>query len=159
MITTFLLSQLLILALSLVSSRPMPTSLWQFGTSVQDLFGTARYRNGMDRGSRIRETYDRLVRILALIESALGVEKACPLPRRGTFRLAFGSGDYLSETGTSADEMATACPRSRLVRASRIGSPPEPTTGQQWAAHAVVLALTGKLCPEVGHALGCVLGE
>src|ERR1700752_1109342 len=58
---------------SLLSSQPVPTSLWQSGTRVQDLFGTSRYRNGMDRGSRRRDTALRPTwRGLALIESTLG---------------------------------------------------------------------------------------
>src|SRR6185312_16243262 len=62
---------------SLLSSQPVPTSLWQSGTRVQDLFGTSRYRNGMDRGSRRRDTDLRPTwRVLALIESALGVDEA-----------------------------------------------------------------------------------
>ena len=35
--------------------------------------------------------------------------------RRGAFRLAFGSGDYRRDTGTAADDLAMAYPRSRLV--------------------------------------------
>jgi hypothetical protein len=54
----------------------------------------------------------------------LGIDQAVSLLRRGTFRLAFGSGDYRRETGTSADELVMAHPRSRLVVATRIGSPP-----------------------------------
>ena len=43
---------------------------------------------------------------------------------RGVIRLAFGSGDYRRDTGASADELAMAYPRSRLVVASRIGDLP-----------------------------------
>jgi citrate lyase subunit beta/citryl-CoA lyase len=111
----------------------------------------------------VTETFDRLggnTPVLALIESALGIEEATSIARaRGTFRLAFGSGDYRRDTGTSADNLAMAYPRSRLVVASRIGGLPGPIDGptvgsnhpvlREQAAISVALGLTGKLCLEV----------
>jgi len=110
----------------------------------------------------VTETFDRLggsTPVLALIESALGIEEAVSIARaRGAFRLAFGSGDYRRDTGTSADDMAMAYPRSRLVVASRIGDLPGPIDGptvsgshpilREQAEVAVALGLTGKLCLE-----------
>jgi citrate lyase subunit beta/citryl-CoA lyase len=110
--------------------------------------------------SDVTETFDRLgghVPVLALIESALGIEEATAIARaRGTFRLAFGSGDYRRDTGTSADNLAMAYPRSRLVVASRIGNLPGPIDGptvgsnhpvlREQAQMTVALGLTGKLC-------------
>jgi citrate lyase subunit beta/citryl-CoA lyase len=95
--------------------------------------------------------------VLALIESALGIEEAVSIARaRGTFRLAFGSGDYRRDTGTSADNLAMAYPRSRLVVASRIGDLPGPIDGptvgsshpilREQSQMTVALGLTGKLC-------------
>ena len=118
-----------------------------------------------EAGEHVTETYDRLggsTPILALVESALGIEEAVTIARaRGTFRLAFGSGDYRRDTGTSADDMAMAYPRSRLVVASRIGSLPGPIDGptvgsahsvlREQSAHAVVLGLTGKLCLDISQ--------
>ena len=49
-----------------------------------------------------------------------------PAARSGS---AFGSGDYRRDTGTSADDLAMAYPRSRLVVASRIGNLPGPIDG------------------------------
>jgi hypothetical protein len=62
MITTLFLTRTCLPSpFSLLSSHPVPTSLWPPGTGVQDLFGSAPYRNGMDRGSRTRaQSDDRL---------------------------------------------------------------------------------------------------
>ncbi|MEY4366841.1 MAG: hypothetical protein RLZ28_256 [Actinomycetota bacterium] len=95
--------------------------------------------------------------IVALVESALGIEEARAIASApGAFRLAFGSGDYRRDTGTSSDNMAMAYPRSRLVLASRIGNLPGPidgpTVGQNYSMLreqsevAVALGMTGKLC-------------
>ncbi|WP_242658441.1 HpcH/HpaI aldolase/citrate lyase family protein [Klenkia brasiliensis] len=111
-------------------------------------------------GSHVTETYDRLggaTRVLALVESALGIEEAVHIAKaRGAFRLAFGSGDYRRDTGTAADDLAMAYPRSRLVVASRVGGLPGPIDGPTvGSSHGVLrdatevtvsLGLTGKLC-------------
>jgi citrate lyase subunit beta/citryl-CoA lyase len=111
----------------------------------------------------VTETYDRLGSnhpVLALVESALGIEVSPSIASaRGAFRLAFGSGDYRRDTGTSADDMAMAYPRSRLVIASRIGNLPGPVDGptvgsshgvlREQSTIAVNLGLTGKLCLDV----------
>jgi len=111
----------------------------------------------------VTETFDRLgghTPVLALIESALGIEEAVSIARaRGTFRLAFGSGDYRRDTGTSADNLAMAYPRSRLVVASRIGDLPGPIDGptvgsnhpilREQSQMTVALGLTGKLCLDL----------
>ncbi|MBB5843711.1 citrate lyase subunit beta/citryl-CoA lyase [Conyzicola lurida] len=111
----------------------------------------------------VTETFDRLgghTPVLALIESALGIEEAVSIARaRGTFRLAFGSGDYRRDTGTSADNLAMAYPRSRLVVASRIGNLPGPIDGptvgsshpilREQSQMTVALGLTGKLCLDI----------
>jgi citrate lyase subunit beta/citryl-CoA lyase len=108
----------------------------------------------------VTETFDRLgghTPVLALIESALGIEEAVQIAKaRGCFRLAFGSGDYRRDTGTSADDLAMAYPRSRLVVASRIGNLPGPIDGptvgsnhpilREQSEMTVSLGLTGKLC-------------
>jgi citrate lyase subunit beta/citryl-CoA lyase len=113
-----------------------------------------------EAGAHVTETFDRLggsTPVLALVESALGIEEAVHIARaRGAFRLAFGSGDYRRDTGTSADDLAMAYPRSRLVLASRIGNLPGPIDGptvssshpvlREQSAVTVSLGLTGKLC-------------
>lgn len=111
----------------------------------------------------VTETFDRLggaTPVLALIESALGIEEARNIAcARGAFRLAFGSGDYRRDTGTSVDDLAMAYPRSRLVVASRIGNLPGPIDGptvgtshpilREKSELAVALGLTGKLCLDL----------
>lgn len=113
--------------------------------------------------SHVTETFDRLggaTPVLALIESALGIEEARNIAcARGAFRLAFGSGDYRRDTGTSVDDLAMAYPRSRLVVASRIGNLPGPIDGptvgtshpilREKSELAVALGLTGKLCLDL----------
>jgi citrate lyase beta subunit len=65
-----------------------------------------------ESAEHVTETFDRLggtVPVLALVESALGIEEAPSIARaRGAFRLGFGSGDYRRDTGTSADDLAMA---------------------------------------------------
>lgn len=113
-----------------------------------------------ESADHVTETFDRLggtTPVLALIESALGIEEAPKIARaRGVIRLAFGSGDYRRDTGASADDLAMAYPRSRLVVASRIGDLPGPIDGptvsnshrvlRDQSAMTVSLGLTGKLC-------------
>lgn len=113
--------------------------------------------------AQISETFDRLhgvIPVIALVESALGIEEAANIARaRGAYRLAFGSGDYRRDTGTSADDMAMAYPRSRLVVASRVGNLPGPIDGptvgsshpalREQGSVAVALGMTGKLCLDV----------
>lgn len=116
-----------------------------------------------EASAHITETFDRLhgvTPVIALVESALGIEEAASIARaRGAYRLAFGSGDYRRDTGTSADDLAMAYPRSRLVIASRVGNLPGPIDGptvgsshpvlREQAAVAVALGMTGKLCLDV----------
>ena len=68
--------------------------------------------------------------VIALIESAIGIVNAVDIAKApGTFRLAFGMGDYRKDTGISNDPMALAYPRSTLVVASRVGELPGPIDG------------------------------
>ncbi len=128
---------------------------------VQGLTGVMLAKT--ESAAEVTETFERLggtVPVLALIESALGIDEATTIARaRGVFRLAFGSGDYRLDTGTSSDDIAMLYPRSRLVVASRIGNLPGPIDGptvssshpvlREQSAVAVALGLTGKLCLDV----------
>ena len=119
----------------------------------------------VEDASQVEATFDALggeTPVVALVESALGIEEARNIAcARGTFRLAFGSGDYRRDTGTAADDMAMLYPRSRLVTASRIGHLPGPIDGptittsysqlRVASEHTVVLGLTGKLCVDPGQ--------
>ena len=116
-----------------------------------------------EAAAHVSETFDRLhgvTPVIALVESALGIEEAANIARaRGAYRLAFGSGDYRRDTGTSADDMAMAYPRSRLVVASRVGDLPGPIDGptvgsnhpvlREQGGVAVALGMTGKLCLDI----------
>ncbi|MFC9517163.1 HpcH/HpaI aldolase/citrate lyase family protein [Nocardiaceae bacterium NPDC056970] len=127
-----------------------------------------------ESGSQVEATRERLpegTRIVALIESAVGLEAAPEIARaEGMFRLAFGSGDFRRDTGMSDDVLAMAYPRSRLVIASRAarlaGGPIDgPTVSanetilQRDCEATASLGLTGKLClhpdqaPAVNRAL------
>lgn len=116
-----------------------------------------------EAAAHVTETFDRLkgsTPVIALVESALGIEEAASIARaRGAYRLAFGSGDYRRDTGTSADDLAMAYPRSRLVIASRVGNLPGPIDGptvgsnhpvlREQGSMAVALGMTGKLCLDI----------
>ncbi|WP_341954028.1 CoA ester lyase [Salinibacterium sp. TMP30] len=116
-----------------------------------------------EAAAHVSETFDRLkgaTPVIALVESALGIEEAASIARaRGVYRLAFGSGDYRRDTGTSSDDLAMAYPRSRLVIASRVGNLPGPIDGptvgtnhpvlREQGSMAVALGMTGKLCLDI----------
>jgi citrate lyase subunit beta/citryl-CoA lyase len=119
----------------------------------------------VEAANQVEATFDALEQekpILALIESALGIEESRDIAcARGAFRLAFGSGDYRRDTGTSADNLAMAYPRSKLVTASRIGNLPGPIDGptittslgqlREASEQTVALGLTGKLTVDSGQ--------
>jgi len=112
---------------------------------------------------QVTDTVQRLggqVPVIPLVESALGIEEAVHIAKaRGTFRLAFGSGDYRRDTGAANDSLAMAYPRTRLVIASRIGGVPGPIDGptvasthpvlREQAAESVNLGMTGKLALDL----------
>jgi citrate lyase subunit beta/citryl-CoA lyase len=118
-----------------------------------------------EAASHVEDTYAALggrFPVLALVETALGIEEARSIASaRGTFRLAFGSGDYRRDTGTAMHDLAMAYPRSRLVVASRVGNLPGPIDGptvgtshallREQSELAVALGLTGKLCLDTSQ--------
>lgn len=106
--------------------------------------------------------FGRHTPVIALIETAVGIEEATAIARTpGTFRLAFGSGDYRRDTGTAATDMAMSYPRSRLVVASRVARLPGPIDGpsvtddeallRAQTASALSLGMTGRLCLAPAH--------
>ncbi|MDJ0391905.1 CoA ester lyase [Rhodococcus sp. G-MC3] len=113
-----------------------------------------------ESGSQVEATAARLAkgtRILALVESAMGLEATPEIARAdSTFRLAFGSGDFRRDTGMSDEPLAMAYPRSRLVVSSRAARLPGPIDGPTLTANESILArdsaltlsmgMTGKLC-------------
>ncbi|MCT2006373.1 Citrate lyase beta chain [Micrococcus lylae] len=95
--------------------------------------------------------------VIALLESALGVENATAVARApGTFRLAFGTNDFRKDVGVGDDPIAMAYARSRLVIASRVGGlpgaidgPPGNTDGEDAVAETSgltnTMGMTGRL--------------
>lgn len=99
--------------------------------------------------------------LVALIESALGIESALDIARSCS-RIAFGVGDFRRDTGMSADPAVLAYPRARLVIASRAAGLPAPIDGptlRDQARHlardtdvAKAVGMTGRLCLDAAHA-------
>lgn len=99
--------------------------------------------------------------VVALIESALGIESAFDIAQVCS-RIAFGIGDFRRDTGMCADPMVLAYPRARLVIASRAARLPAPIDGptlRDQARHlaretevAKATGMTGRLCLDAGHA-------
>ena len=152
---------------SWVRINDFTTSFW--AADVAALKGVSNLQGvilaKVEDAAQVEATFDALggtTPVIALLESALGIEEARNIAcARGTFRLAFGSGDYRRDTGAAADDMAMLYPRSRLVTASRIGNLPGPIDGptittsysqlRVASEHTVVLGLTGKLTVDPGQ--------
>jgi len=101
--------------------------------------------------------------VVALIESALGIESAFDIARHSSCaRLAFGIGDFRMDTGMSADPTTLAYPRGRLVIASRATGLPAPIDGPTLRVNAADLdrdsqiarstGMSGRLCLAAEHA-------
>ena len=151
------------------------SSFWQADLSalsgIPNLLGVMLAKT--ESAQQVIDTSARLagnVPIVALVESAVGIEEASAIAKApGTFRLAFGSGDFRRDTGMSADAEAMAYPRARLVVASRVGRLPGPIDGptvgeslpllRDHSAITVLMGMTGKLClsPEQTHAINEVI--
>ena len=99
--------------------------------------------------------------LVALVESALGIESALPIARSCS-RIAFGIGDFRRDTGMSADPTVLAYPRARLVIASRAAGLPAPIDGPTLRSDVGNLerdtevskaaGMSGRLCLDAGHA-------
>lgn len=90
--------------------------------------------------------------VIALVESALGVENATQIASApGTFRLAFGTNDFRKDVGVSDDPMALAYARSRLVIASRVGGLPGAIDGPTTAdADEQAIATACRVTADMG---------
>jgi citrate lyase subunit beta/citryl-CoA lyase len=146
-----------------VRINAMDTEHWK--TDLEALIQTPGLRGVMlaqtEKPEQVTLTAMRLhagTPVIALIESALGVENATAIASApGTFRLAFGVNDFRKDTGATEDPMALAYARGKLVVASRVGKLPGPIDGPPAATDSVdaVLAacgvtqrmgMTGKMC-------------
>ena len=107
----------------------------------------------------VNETAARLpgVPIVALVETARGLQRINSIAAaRGTFRLAFGVGDFRRDTGFGGSARALAYPRSQFTIASKAAMLPSPIDGPtqgtisknliQGASVASEFGFTGKLC-------------
>lgn len=110
-----------------------------------------------DQVRRTLDALDGALPIVALVESARGIEAALEIAESsGVARLAFGSGDFRRDTGAADDPLALLYARSRLVSTSRAAGLPGPIDGptvhREPAAltdasqHAASLGMTGRLC-------------
>jgi citrate lyase subunit beta / citryl-CoA lyase len=97
------------------------------------------------------------VAVVALVETARGVENVGRIAQSGVVRIMFGSVDFLADIGAAPHRDALSYPRSRLVVASRSAGLPPPVDGPCLATHdagaveeeardARRLGMGGKLC-------------
>lgn len=107
----------------------------------------------------ITETARRLpnVPIVALVETARGLERITEIAAtKGTFRLAFGIGDFRRDTGFGDDPLTLAYARSRFTIAAKAAGLPSaidgPTIGSsarkltEATAISAEFGMTGKIC-------------
>ncbi|MFT3660871.1 MAG: CoA ester lyase [Gordonia sp. (in: high G+C Gram-positive bacteria)] len=107
----------------------------------------------------ITETARRLpnVPIVALVETARGLERITEIAAtKGTFRLAFGIGDFRRDTGFGENPSTLAYARSRFTIAAKAANLPSaidgPTVGSsalklsEAAAVSAEFGMTGKIC-------------
>ncbi len=107
----------------------------------------------------VAETARRLpdVPIVALVETARGLERITEIAAaKGTFRLAFGIGDFRRDTGFGDNPTTLAYARSRFTIAAKAAHLPSaidgPTVGQsalvlsEATAVSAEFGMTGKIC-------------
>ncbi len=107
----------------------------------------------------ITETARRLpnIPIVALVETARGLERITEIANtKGTFRLAFGIGDFRRDTGFGDDPLTLAYARSRFTIAAKAANLPSaidgPTIGSgtrkltEATAVSGEFGMTGKIC-------------
>ena len=114
----------------------------------------------------ITETAKRLpgTLIVALVETARGIERIGEIASaKGTFRLAFGIGDFRRDTGFGAEPATLAYARSRFTIAAKAAHLPGaidgPTVGSKGlllseaTAVSTEFGMTGKICltPDQCH--------
>ncbi|GAB11589.1 putative citrate lyase beta chain [Gordonia araii NBRC 100433] len=107
----------------------------------------------------VTETANRLpnVPIVALVETARGLERISEIATaKGTFRLAFGIGDFRRDTGFGENPLTLAYARSRFTIAAKAAHLPSaidgPTVGSsalklsEATSVSVEFGMTGKIC-------------
>jgi citrate lyase subunit beta / citryl-CoA lyase len=107
----------------------------------------------------VTETAKRVpnVPIVALVETARGLERITEIAAtKGTFRLAFGIGDFRRDTGFGEDPATLAYARSRFTIAAKAAHLPSAIDGPTIGSNALKLieatavstefGMTGKIC-------------
>ena len=107
----------------------------------------------------VTETAKRLpnVPIVALVETARGLERITEIAAtKGTFRLAFGIGDFRRDTGFGENPATLAYTRARFTIAAKAAHLPGPIDGPTVGSSALKLSeatavsaefgMTGKIC-------------
>jgi citrate lyase subunit beta / citryl-CoA lyase len=107
----------------------------------------------------VTETARRLpnVPIVALVETARGLERITEIAAaKGTFRLAFGIGDFRRDTGFGENPATLAYARSRFTIAAKAAHLPSAIDGPTIGSNALTLieatavstefGMTGKIC-------------
>jgi len=107
----------------------------------------------------VTETAKRMpnVPIVALVETARGLERITEIAAaKGTFRLAFGIGDFRRDTGFGEDPATLAYARSRFTIAAKAAHLPSAIDGPTIGSNALKLieatsvsaefGMTGKIC-------------
>ena len=113
----------------------------------------------VESSDHVNETAARFpgVPIVALVETARGLQRINSIASaRGTFRLAFGVGDFRRDTGFGSSPRALAYARSQFTIASKAAMLPAPIDGPtqgtisknliQGASIAAEFGFRGKLC-------------
>ena len=101
----------------------------------------------------VNETAARLpgVPIVALVETARGLQRINSIAAaRGTFRLAFGIGDFRRDTGFGGSPMALAYARSQFTIASQAAMLPSPIDGPTQGTSGKVLTEAASVSDEFG---------
>src|SRR6478735_2063818 len=104
-----------------------------------------------ESADQVTESFHRMdgkTPVIALVESALGIEEAN--------HIAKAQGDFRRDTGMAATPEAMSYPRAKLVVASRVGNLPGPIDGptvgtnhpilREQTGITVMMGMTGKLC-------------
>ena len=107
----------------------------------------------------VTETANRIpgLPIVALVETARGLERISEIASaKGTFRLAFGIGDFRRDTGFGDDPLTLAYARSRFTIAAKAAHLPSAIDGPTVGSSALKLSeatavsaqfgMTGKIC-------------
>jgi citrate lyase subunit beta / citryl-CoA lyase len=111
----------------------------------------------VDDVRKCRAVLPRRIAVIALVETARGIERVEPIARSGISRIMFGSADFLADIDAAPHREVLAYPRARLVVASRSAGLPAPVDGpclatddveavEEEARDARRLGMGGKLC-------------